>query len=287
MEIALGAKLDETNGVAFGTLHVYQEEVPGGHVGAGHALLDNKGLRFTTTTTAPDITYSLNGISALYAGGNEQWYYFDNTTNGIARLKDVPVIPTITTNGVDVAVTSDNKINIAIPDVPIRSIKTNGTEVAITEGVVDISIPDAPIKSVTTNGTEFSVREGVVTIPLDEYVKLKDLQDGITFDNLSATNLTVNGKQESVEGHKHGVSDITNLVPVTISTISTNGVAIPPDESRNVEISMPAPLAGLWEIPGAEAAANTAIQKIDTAQNMNEVKAALKEFLENFKKPTP
>ena len=82
-------KLDATNGVAYGLLYVLPEEVPGGLVGNGHALLDNESLRFTTTTTAPDITYGLNGISALYGADNEQWYEFNNSANGIARLKDI------------------------------------------------------------------------------------------------------------------------------------------------------------------------------------------------------
>ena len=183
--------------------------------------MDNEGLRFTATTTAPDIIYGLNGISALHVGGNEQWYKFDSTTNGIARLKDIPAIPTITTNGVDVTVSSGNKINLSIPDVQI--------------------------KSITTNGTEFSVNDGVVTIPLDQYVKLADLQEGITFDNLSATNLTVNGKQVSTVDHTHQ----------------------------------------LWEIPGAEAAASNAIDRIERAQNIQDVQNAMIEFLQNFKKPTP
>lgn len=70
-------------------MYVYPEEVPGGHVGDEHALLDNESLRFTNTTSGPDITYGLKGISALYSAYNIQWYKFDNSENGIARLKDI------------------------------------------------------------------------------------------------------------------------------------------------------------------------------------------------------
>lgn len=195
----LDGKLDATNGVAFADLKVYPEN---GIVGSTHLILTHESMSIGNTSW---VEYKQNGITY-----NTDLYEFSSESNGIARLKDIPVIPTIATNGVDVAVT-DNKINIAIPDVPI--------------------------KSVTTNGTEFSVREGVVTIPLDEYVRLKDLQEGITFDNLSATNLTINGKQVSVEGHKHVVEDITDL-------------------------------KGLWSIPGADVAASNAIDKIEHAQNM-------------------
>lgn len=90
---------------------------------------------------------------------------------------------------------------------------------------------------------------------LADYVKLEDLQDGITFDNLNANSLTVDGKDVSLVGHKHVVSDIEDL-------------------------------NGLWSIPGAEAAATNAIQMIEDAQNMNEVKNAMIEFLRNFKRPT-
>ena len=105
------------------------------------------------------------------------------------------------------------------------------------------------IPTITTNGVAVAQKNGKIEIPLNEYVKLSDLQEGINinFNTMEVTNLTVNGSPVALKGHTHQ----------------------------------------LWEIPGAEAAANTAIQKIDTAQNMNEVKAALKEFLENFKKPTP
>ena len=154
LDLPFGAKLDATNGVAYGTLNVYPEDSVG-LIGPGHASLDNEGLQFTSTTTAPDIIYSVNGIFALYPGGNKQWYEFNNSTNGIARLKDIPTI--------------------------------------------------------TTNNVPVEVKDGKVDIPLNKYVLLEDLQEGITFDKLSATNITVNGKNVSVEGHKHSTSEITNL----------------------------------------------------------------------------
>ena len=62
---------------------------------------------------------------------------------------------------------------------------------------------------------------------LGDYVKLEDLQDGITFDDLNANSLKVDGKDVSLVGHQHVVEDITDL-------------------------------KGLWSIPGAEDAATTA-----------------------------
>lgn len=88
---------------------------------------------------------------------------------------------------------------------------------------------------------------------LEDYVKLEDLQDGITFDNLNANSLTVDGKDVSLVGHKHVVSDIDDL-------------------------------NGLWSIPGAEAAATNATKKIESATSIQEIKDATIEFLSAFKR---
>lgn len=101
------------------------------------------------------------------------------------------------------------------------------------------------IQNITTNGTAFSVSGGTVTIPLDNYVRIDELQQGINFNTMSVTNLTINGRKPSLEGHTHN----------------------------------------LWEIPGAEVAATNAIAQINAASDLPGVKAALIEFLNNFKKP--
>lgn len=46
---------------------------------------------------------------------------------------------------------------------------------------------------------------------LAECVKLSDLEDGVTFDTLSASSITVDGKQVSLEGHGHDVKDIKGI----------------------------------------------------------------------------
>ena len=54
------------------------------------------------------------------------------------------------------------------------------------------------------------------------YVKLADLQGGITFDKLSATNLTINGTNVCLEGHTHDLGDIKGIES---KLDATNGVA--------------------------------------------------------------
>ena len=39
-------------------------------------------------------------------------------------------------------------------------------------------------------------------------MKLADLQEGITFDTMKVTNITINGKKPALEGHTHVGSDI-------------------------------------------------------------------------------
>lgn len=67
------------------------------------------------------------------------------------------------------------------------------------------------IESITTNGVALPINNRTVDIPLQDYVKLVDLQDGIIFDNMTVNNLTINGKQPSLEGHTHTVSEIDGL----------------------------------------------------------------------------
>lgn len=158
----------------------------------------------------------------------------------------------ISTNGVAITPDENRRVNLVIPSPGegnlIESITTNGVSTTINNKTVDITIP-APgdanvIESITTNGVALPINGKTVDIPLGDYVKLSDLQDGITFDTMSVSNLTVNGKQVSLEGHTHQASDIEGLVvgeSNTISTISTNGVNVAPDENRNVNIVIPSP----------------------------------------------
>ena len=101
------------------------------------------------------------------------------------------------------------------------------------------------IETITANGVPLTKNGTTVEVPLQDYVRIDELQQGIKFNNMSVTNLTINGRKPSLEGHTHN----------------------------------------LWEIPGAEAAATNAISKINAASDLPGVKAAMIEFLNNFKKP--
>jgi len=110
---------------------------------------------------------------------------------------EVNKIVGVTTNGVDVAIDENRKVNIVIP------------------APGDIN----KIESITTNGVALPINGKTIALP--NYVLMEDLQDGITFDKLNATNLTVNGTNVSLEGHTH-----TNLETTLDGKLdATNGVA--------------------------------------------------------------
>lgn len=88
----------------------------------------------------------------------------------------------------------------------------------------------------------------------NDFVRMADLQDGITFNTMTVTNLTIDGKQPSLEGHTHTIDEMTDLT-------------------------------GLYSIPGAEQAATNCINAIQSAHTISEIKDALVDFLGNFKKP--
>ena len=216
-EISLDGKLDATNGVAFGDLKVYP--MPSGTVGQTHTIITHESI------SIGNVEYKEDGITY-----NGESYEFGSDTNGLARFKD---IPTISTNGVVVAPDANKNVNITIPSPG--------------EGNV--------IESITTNGVALPVNGKSVEIPLQDYVKLSDLQDGITFDNMTVSNLTINGKKPSLEGHTHTVSEIDGL-----------------DSYKNPTIS---------------AAALTAIDGIVNAEDIATIKSSLTNFLHQFVIPAP
>lgn len=97
----------------------------------------------------------------------------------------------------------------------IEVVQTNGVDVAIENKTVNIKIP-APgdanvIESITTNGVALPINGKTIELP--NYVLLSDLQDGITFGTMTVSNLTINGKKPSLEGHTHDDKlDATNGV---------------------------------------------------------------------------
>ena len=100
-----------------------------------------------------------------------------------------------------------------------------------------------------------SATNGLYQTITNEFVKLADLQEGITFDTMTVSNLTINGKQPSLEGHTHTVSEIDGL-----------------DSYKNPTIS---------------AAALVAIDGINNAEDIATIKSSLTNFLHQFVIPDP
>ena len=151
---------------------------------------------------------------------------------------------------------------------------------------------------------------------------MSDLQEGISFNTMNVTNLTINGRHVSLEGHRHNATDIDGLAVGEVNTmvsISTNGIPVAPDENRNVALTIPAPgevntIVGITTndvattigadrkvnivIPDVSGFANAsdinernlaisvaatnAIQGINNAQDIATIKTTLTNFLQNF-----
>lgn len=247
------------------------------------------------------ILFAADGVK-FNVGLNTFWIGDDNlaTILGNAGQGEVNAIVGIQTNGQDVAIDGNRKVNIIIP--------APGEENVIT--------------SITTNGVALPISDKTVDIPLGDYVKLADLQEGISFNTMNVTNLTINGRHVSLEGHRHNATDIDGLAVGEVNTmvsISTNGIQVAPDANRNVDLSIPAPgevntIVGITTnnvattigadrkvnivIPDVSGFANAsdintrnlaisiaatnAIQGINNAQDIATIKTTLTNFLQNF-----
>lgn len=247
------------------------------------------------------ILFAADGVK-FNVGLNAFWIGNDNlaTILGNAGQGEVNAIVGIQTNGQDVAIDGNRKVNITIP--------APGEENVIT--------------SITTNGVALPINDKTVDIPLGDYVKMSDLQEGISFNTMNVTNLTINGRHVSLEGHRHNATDIDGLAVGEVNTmvsISTNGIPVAPDENRNVALTIPAPgevntIVGITTndvattigadrkvnivIPDVSGFANAsdinernlaisvaatnAIQGINNAQDIATIKTTLTNFLQNF-----
>ena len=52
-------------------------------------------------------------------------------------------------------------------------------------------------------------------------VSQEDLEDGLEVDEISAGDLTIDGKKPSLEGHKHVVADITDFPEIPVTSVNT------------------------------------------------------------------
>ena len=199
----------------------------------------------------------------------------------IPSAGDANVIEGITTNGVAVAL--NGKIaNIVIPAPGegnlIESITVNGgSALPINNKNVDITIPaggDANvIESIKTNGIALAVTDKAVDIAIPAPGDMNVIES-ITTNGIA---LAVNNKVVDIAIPAPGDANL-------IETVKTNGVALTITD-KAVDIAVPPAITALYDIPGAEIAATNAIQRINDAQDISEIKSALTDFLGNFKKP--
>lgn len=223
LDVAISAKLDATNGIATGSIKVQPDtNDPSWVFGLGKVEVTHDAIKFLTPGPEPITEYKQDKIVL-----GDETYEFNDSTNGVARLKDVDsatnkLYQTMTNEFVKM---EDLQAGITFDNMEATNLTVNGERVAVKS---DVSSATNSLYSTITN----------------EFVRMADLQEGIQFNTMEVTNLTVNGKQVSLEGHTHN----------------------------------------LWEIPGAEAAATNATKKIEAASSIPEIKDAMIEFLSAFKR---
>ena len=260
--------LSKENAIVFGVNRDSDELEPAN----GQILMSADSIKFDTglgSIFIGDATLE----SLLQGGGSGE----SNTivtvkTNGVALVPDSNraidiTIPAPTEISLDGKLDATN--GVAFGDLkvyPMPSGTVGQTHTIITHE--SMSIGDAEYKedgisyngetyefSSDTNGVArmkdvHSATNGLYQTMTNEFVRLDDLKDGITFDTISVTNLTINGKHPSLEGHTHAVSEIDGL-----------------DSYKNPTIS---------------AAALTAIDGIANAPDIATIKSTLTNFLQQF-----
>lgn len=115
----------------------------------------------------------------------------------------------------------------------------------------------------------------IVDNKLFDYVKIDDLKE-VYFNELQVTNLTIDGKKPSLEGHKHSVNDIVDWseVQFVVPTIEVESITIdgkkPSIEGHKHDAK---DIIGLNQMnPNIAKAATNAIDKVNRASNVNELK---------------
>lgn len=127
----------------------------------------------------------------------------------------------------------------------------------------------------------------IVDNKLADYVKIDDLKE-VHFKEMEVSGLTIDGKKPSLEGHKHSVTDIVDWseVQLVVPTIEVESITIdgkkPSIEGHKHDAK---DIIGLNQMnPYIAKAATNAIEKVNSATNMADLKKALTEFLIQFAK---
>lgn len=72
------------------------------------------------------------------------------------------------------------------------------------------SAPTTNSKNLLESGTIKTALDSIET-ELVDYVKMEDLVDGLQVDEISAKDITIDGKKPSLEGHTHEIDDVSGL----------------------------------------------------------------------------
>lgn len=254
------------------------------------------GMESTTTSIVFAVNRDIDELEAgngaiLFAAdaikfpGTGYIWFGDQTLATIlsnAGQGEVNAINTVKVNGTALVPDGDRAVDITIPPAGdanvIEGITTNGVAVALNGKIANIVIP-APgdgnvIESITVNGGSalpINNKNVDITIPAGG--------DANVIESIKTNGVALAVTDKAVDIAIPAPGD-ANL----IETVKTNGVALTITD-KAVDISVPPAITALYDIPGAEIAATNAIQRINDAQDISEIKSALMDFLGNFKKP--
>ena len=265
--------LSKENAIVFGVNRDSDELEPA----SGQILMSADSIKFDA------------GLDSIFVGDTTLQSILSQSGQG-----EVNTIVTVKTNGVELVPDSNRAIDITIPTPTEISLDgkldaTNGvafgdfkvypmpsgivgqTHTIITHESISIGNVEYKEDGITYNDESYefgsdtngiarlkdvhSATNGLYQTITNEFVKMADLQDGITFDTMTVSNLTINGKKPSLEGHTHTVSEIDGL-----------------DSYKNPTIS---------------AAALVAIDGIVNAEDIATIKSSLTNFLHQFVIPAP
>ena len=76
--------------------------------------------------------------------------------------------------------------------------------------------PTTNSKNLLTSGAIKNALDSVV----EGYVKMEDLVDGLQVNEISAKDITIDGKKPSTEGHTHVVDDITDFPQEIVKSVN-------------------------------------------------------------------
>lgn len=157
--------------------------------------------------------------------------YRNGVVYGASTEAEVP-IKSIKVNGVEIAPVNSS-VNIEIPDieVPIKSIKINGVEVTPVDGSVNIEVEDTevPIEVIKVNGTEVA--------PVNKEVNIEIPDTEVPIKSIKVNGVELIPVDDAVE---ISIPD----VEVSIESIKVNGVEVTPVD-KVVDIAVPTKVTDL------------------------------------------